>query len=858
MSDELHADASTSEVGSTPLAREKTLVDLEWTRLTAALAERCESVLGRSRATSLLPIEDETGAIEALSQSREACGLLAESEPLPAARLADLRAAHARALHGGVLAPDELCGLSELLGAARTLRRFLATRSTRVPTLHATLSTDPSLDAVEEELSRAFDVDGSLADDASPRLRELRTERMHARTRMVSRLEELMRRHASILQDGYWTEREGRYVLPVRADAHERFPGIVHSASSSGATLFVEPRALVPMGNRLKMLEGDVRREEELIYTRLTARVAESIASVGGAIEALATADLCSAIARLSHDLELRFPTTPPRAPDAEFVAELRALRHPLLALEAFDTQRTKGNSRRVVPSDVRARRGRALVVSGPNAGGKTVTLKALGLAALMLRAGLPIAAREGSTLSLVTRVLTDVGDDQSLQKSLSSFSAHILNLRRILDESCPGALVLLDELCGGTDPREGEALAAAVLDGLCRRGAAVMATTHYEGLKALALADLRFENASVGFDEATLTPTFALILGVPGASSALAVARRFGVPSLVIDRAEAYLSGGERTFENTVRALNDERRAMELARSAAEEEHARALDLRQRVEQELETLRARDRQSVGKETEALLMAVRRAREDVRAAQARLRSGRDDRDALRAVERDVAQVSTRVAVGGDLEAHLPNSEAKTERGDRVLDGVPVRKGAKVWVAKLRGEGEVVEVSADGQLRVAVGALKLTLSRAEVRLIVDGPRDGAGKQAARAPSKTPILRSSYARSSREPLRVAGLDTAPRAADGTPEPAIQTSENTCDLRGLRVDDAWPMLESFMDRRLNAGDHIVIAVHGHGTGAVRDHVRTQLKASRYVASFRPGNQHEGGDGVTIVTLA
>jgi DNA mismatch repair protein MutS2 len=858
MSDALHADASTNEAESPPLAREKSLVDLEWARLTAALAERCESALGRDRATSLAPIDDADAAIEALAQAREACALFDEGEPLPIAPLDDFRAAHARALHGGVLAPNELRGLGDLLGAARTLRRFLATRATRVQNLHLALSTDPSLDGVEEELSRAFDVDGSLADHASPRLRELRTERAHARARMVSRLEELMRRHTTILQDSFWTEREGRYVLPVRADAHERFPGIVHSASSSGATLFVEPRALVPMGNRLKMLEGDVRREEELIYARLTSRVAESIASVGGAIDALATADLRSAIARLAHDLELRFPTIPTHAVDAEFEAELHALRHPLLALEAFATQHDKRKATHVVPSDVRARRGRALVVSGPNAGGKTVTLKALGLAALMLRAGLPIAAREGSTLSLVTRVLTDVGDDQSLQKSLSTFSAHILNLKRILDDACPGALVLLDELCGGTDPREGEALAAAVLDGLCRRGAAVMATTHYEGLKALALADPRFENASVGFDEVTLTPTFALILGVPGASSALSVARRFGVPSLVVERAEAYLSGGERTFENTVRALNDERRAMELARSAAEEEHARALELRRRIEIELETLRARDRQTVGKETEALLSAVRRAREDVREAQARLRGARDDRDAIRAVERDVAQVSARVAVGGDLEPYLPSSEARVERGERVVDGTPVRKGAKVWVAKLRGEGEVVEVTGDGQLRVAVGALKLTLSRAEVRLIVDGPRDGATKAAARNATRAPMLRSSYARGPRESLRVAGIDTAPRAPDGTIEPAIQTSENTCDLRGLRVDDAWPMLESFMDRRLNEGDRLVIAVHGHGTGAVREHVRSRLKASRYVASFRPGNQHEGGDGVTIVTLA
>jgi DNA mismatch repair protein MutS2 len=543
---------------------DKTRSDLEYGRVLDALAERCVSEMGKALARELPFAATRSETRRLLDEAREATELLAAGEPLPVVALGDVSGAVGRVGAAGVLAPLEIREIGRALETARTLRRFLGVRRSRVPALFAACTTDPTLDALADELAQAFDPDGSLSDKASPRLRELRAELSAARQRMLSRLEELMTRYEAILQDRFITEREGRYVVPVRSDAHERFPGIVHATSASGATLFVEPRAVIPMGNRLKVLEAEVQREEQAIYAKLSDRIGESLPSVVAAIEALARADVRAATARLATELRLVFPevTDEPRL-------ELRQARHPLLLLDSQKDGVVQWDS--VVPSDLSIAARRALVVSGPNAGGKTVALKAMGLAALMVRAGLPVACAEGSVVGIFEVVLTDVGDDQSLAKSLSTFSAHVRNLARILDDTQPGALVLLDELAGGTDPREGEALAAGMLDSLTARGGAVVVTTHYEGLKALALADPRFENASMGFDLATMSPTFRLAPGVPGSSSALAVARKFGLPSTVIERAERFLSREDVHFETVVKKLNDERAALELARADAE-----------------------------------------------------------------------------------------------------------------------------------------------------------------------------------------------------------------------------------------------------------------------------------------------
>ena len=791
---------------------DKTRADLEWDRLLAALAERAHSPYGKRIARTLGFGMTYDEVKTRLGEVKEAVDLDRLGERLPAPEVAEVGHALDRTRIGASLGNEDLRAIGRCLTEAGSLRRFLAARKHRLPLLMRACSSDPSLDALEREVNGAFDPDGTLSDRASPRLAEYRNERRHLRERLIRRLEEVMQKYAEILQDTYFTERDGRYVLPVRADAHERFPGIVHATSGSGATLFVEPRVVVDMGNRLKVVEALVTHEEELVYAALSGKIGDEIDAVTTAVDALALADVRAASARLARDLQLTFPTIP-----TEPSIRLLGGRHPLLALDGVV----------VVPSDIDVSAGHAMIVSGPNAGGKTVALKTLGLAALALRAGLPVPADEGSSVAVFEAVLTDVGDDQNLHKNLSTFSAHVQNLGRILSDTRPGTLVLLDELAGGTDPREGEALASAVLDSLCLRGGAVATTTHYEGLKALALADPRFVNASVGFDMATMSPTFQLSMGIPGASSALAVARRFGIPNTVLERAERFLSHEALSFEEMVAKLQAERHALSLAREAAEREAKAAAEKTRALDQEITRLRAEERAVLTEAGKELMDAIRRARQNVRDAEARLRT-KPTVDELRAASRAIDAVAQKTTTFGELEPAARNESASRA----ALTTNEIRVGSRVYVPRLRAEADVVEILPGGQLRVAAGPLKLMTNIAEIR----APEGGASGKTGGGAGKKKL----------------DFDAA-----SDPDVPIQTSDNTADLRGLRAHEALGMAEQFLDRSLGAGRRVAFLIHGHGKGTLRDVVRDGLRQSPYVARLRPGEPREGGDGVTVVWL-
>lgn len=802
----------------------KTRTDLEWDRVLAALSDRASSAAGKRLAKTLPFAETYDVLLLALGEVKEAVDLHRLGEPLPAPDVPDVAQALERARIGASLSNEELRAVGLCLREATRMRRFLSTRKNHIPLLIRACSTDPGLDELEKDIHKAFDPEGTLADKASPRLGELRNERRTMRERLVRRLEEIMQQHADILQDAFFTERDGRYVLPVRSDAHERFPGIVHATSGSGATLFVEPRAIVELGNRLKMVEAQVTHEEDLIRAALSEKIADDIHNVEAAVAALAHGDLRSASARLARDLTLTFPEVPQSREwepgKAEPAIRLRNARHPLLALDGVN----------VIPSDIEVCAGQAMIVSGPNAGGKTIALKTLGLAALCLRAGLPVPADEGSSVAPFEVVLTDVGDDQNLHKNLSTFSAHIQNLAAILEETRPGVLVLLDELAGGTDPREGEALAAAVLDTMVSRGGAVATTTHYEGLKALALADPRFQNASVGFDLTSMSPTFRLVMGIPGASSALAVARRFGIPNIVLERAEKFSSRDAAKFEEVVNKLHAERAALEMAREAAKRATEAAQEKQRQLDAELMRLQGIERGILTDAGRELFDSLKKARTALREVEGRLRgkpAPNDLRDAARAIDVAAKRMTA-------LEESAPAPMVDIPLPGAVDPG-NIRVGSRVYVPRLRTTAEVAEVLADGKLRVTAGALKLTTSISEVRT-----PDAAGM--AEKPKEN----------IRGPVRRSVFDAA---AD--PEIPAQTSENTVDLRGLRAHEAVAMAEQFLDRSLGAGRKVAFLIHGHGKGALRDAVREAIKASAYVAKSRPGEPREGGDGVTVVWL-
>jgi DNA mismatch repair protein MutS2 len=783
------------------MTNERALDDLEWARLERAVLDRCRGPLRENGSVPLATTFE--GAETALAETREAMELDAAGSPLIVDGVSDVSQTIARLSRMGSLDGPGLVQIKRTLSAARALRQFLARHKAFCPRLHAACALDPTLDAILDELGRHLDEDGTLHDHASAELRRLRTETANLRARLHARLEEILVRRADILQDSFHTVREGRYVVPVRRDAHERFEGIVHGASSSGATLFVEPQELVAQGNRLKVAQAEQEREEARILAELSDRVRDVLPALEAAVDALDLADLRQAAARFGVELKGRVLSL-----DREPVLDLKAAKHPLLLLEGGT----------VVGNDIVAVAGRALILSGPNAGGKTVALTTLGLAALMMRAGLPIPCADGSRAGFFHEVLTDVGDSQSLVKNLSTFSAHMKNVASIISRSKRGSLVLLDELAGGTDPHEGAALAAAIVDALCASGAATAVTTHYESLKAMGVTDARTRNASVGFDVQTMRPSFELTLDVPGSSSALSVAARFGIPTAVIERAERALPEESRTFEALVAELSEARAEHQRRAAALEEERRVHRKAREDLERELEKLRRREEKQLSEEGARLTKQMRDARAELRAARREIRRATTEaaaeatRKKLDAIEKSTAAIA----------AERPPPAAPA--GDSEAMGAPasLTVGDRVYVERLRAEAQIIEGPTRGEVRVAAGALKLWVPVAECR----APRPDVP-----APRRA----------------------APRRGR-SPEPA----DETVDVRGMRAEDAIGCVESFLDRAYGASLGQVTIVHGIGEGALMHAVREHLaKHSAYARSHRPGTREEGGDRVTVVEL-
>jgi DNA mismatch repair protein MutS2 len=800
----------------------KTLRDLEWARVVAAVAARCAGPLG----TKLLELElapDIASARIAMEETREALALRKDGEPLPLAGIRDVRASLDRVARSGVLDGPSIRDVKVTLGAARALRVFLSRRKERTPRLSRACALDPTLDALEEEIGSAVEGDGTVSDSASPELRRLRQEVGNLRAKIVARLEQMLIEHHDVVQDRFHTIREGRYVVPMRTDAHDKIPGIVHGTSGSGATVFIEPRALVEQQNRLTIALAEMEAEQARILAQLSELVRERLPELRAAVDALDRADLRNASARLAEDLRATVPHL-----EAEPKIAIAGARHPLLMLDRID----------VVPNTVSLEAGHALVLSGPNAGGKTVALKLLGTFALMARTGLPVPADEGATIGFFDPILSDVGDEQSIQKNLSTFSAHVSNLASILSRTTDSTMVLLDEVATGTDPGEGAALACAVVDTLCRRGAAVAVTTHYEPLKAMAIDDPRLRNASVGFDVDRMAPTFHLRMDVPGASSALAVAQRFGLDHVVIERARALLPEQARTFDHLVRRLEAQHDAAARERESYEAERAALGKERARVEDELRRIREREQKKLTEEGEKLLALIRETREEVRTARAAMRKKGDaDAALVEAARVAVERAAQRVGEGGDL-GSVRKGEGEPERGSRI-DPSALVSGVRVWVPRLRAEMEIVEGPTRGRVRVASGAVKLWVGVDEVRSLAAPKIESASGPASPPP----------------PAKVA------RHQDAAPEPApveVRTDANSLDLRGLRVDEAIALTESFLDRLYGSGERVGFLNHGVGTGALRDAVREYLRtASRYVRRWRPGDTDEGGDRITVVHI-
>ena len=798
---------------------------LEWPRLAEQLASFASTAPGR-RACLELPLPASLAASRTLlAETTELLALDGLLEGgLSFLGVADIAPLVALCAKGGTAAGEDLLALAGTLAAARRLRRQLDDPALR-PVCSALVAELRTLPELEQRLHFCLEEGGRVADRASPPLEGLRRQLLGVRAERRERLQALLRRWGSLLQDSVISERNGRPVLAVKAGAAAQVPGLVHDSSASGQTVFIEPQAVIALGNRIRDLEGRERELERQVLTALSAQVGEEAEALAGLQQVLVRLDAGVARARYGQWLGA---VRPELAAEPEAPFELRDLRHPLLL---WQHKREGGHP--VVPvSLVVASELRVVAITGPNTGGKTVTLKSVGLAALMARAGLFLPCSGTPRLPWCAQVLADIGDEQSLQQNLSTFSGHIRRIARILEALPAGAsaeggasgtagaaLVLLDEVGAGTDPLEGSALATALLKHLADRSRLTIATTHFGELKALKYNDPRFENASVAFDVDTLSPTYRLQWGIPGRSNALAIARRLGLGEPVLELAAAQLEPlGEGEVNQVIAGLEDQRqRQQEAAEEAAallartELLHEELLLRWQQQNQQSAELQEQRRQQLER-------SIRQGQNEVKRIIRRLRQGRDVGRANSAELGETArQAGQRLKT---LEQqHRPAPERREHRG-----WMPA-VGDRVRVLSLGKAGEVLALADDGrELTVRCGVMRLTVELAgieglhgekpsppEVRVQVKGQRGLGGRG----------------------------------------PDVRTEGNTVDVRGLRVHEA----EAAVEERLRGANGPVWVIHGIGTGKLKRGLRQWLTTVPYVERVSDAEQGDGGAGCSVI---
>lgn len=804
--------------------REKSKRDLNWHSVLARIAEHAINEPTVERLTATEPFEAREDAERMHTWVREAMTLHTLGARLPIRRINPLDSVLPTLQRGAVASGVELRDVTLCLEQAFALRGHVSSHEAHAPNLRRELDVAPSLTELAQRLRAALNEHGELYDGASEALRAARRELANSRDALRAEQAQLLRKYKDHLAGAFFAEREGRLVLPFRTDAG-RVEGTVLGSSGSGNTLYVEPSELTAPNNRARIAEARVHQEETRVLAELSALLSPRVEEIRSAYEVTLLADRIAACATWAvrhdaHPIELA----------EQPVLRLVQMRHPLL-LSSRNDRSAPFEENEVIASDLELLLGQALILSGPNAGGKTVALKCLGLAALLARSGLPVPCSPESEIGWFSEVVTDVGDDQSISRSLSTFSAHITNLAACLTASHPGTLLLLDEIAGGTDPEEGAALAVALLQAFTQAGASVATTTHYERLKQLGAADDgTFRNASVGFDLQQMKPTFRVTLGVPGASSALAVAERYGIPSHVVAAARAKLPTSSHDQQRLIQQLESELARATAARESAEALLAEIERRKEALEREREHALRNDRQALERLAAELTREVQTARADLRRAKALLGTG--TKDAYREAEALVSSAAQPITVDGSLTRATAPSTARQERAPEAQVLSP---GTLVRLLNLNTDAVIVEAPTKGQVRVSVNGLKMSVPLAQVQL-------------AKVGAKPPQRRGKT--SSRNPAR----DHDASSSQGE---ALRTQHNTCDLRGVRVDDGLVLVDRFLDEMLRMREPAAFILHGHGTGAMKSAVRSHLATSRVVRHFEPAPQDNGGDAFTIAWL-
>ncbi|MFN9617375.1 MAG: endonuclease MutS2 [Dolichospermum sp.] len=800
------------------MIQSETLELLEWPRLCQHLSTFAATKLGSIVARNLPIPETQAESEQLLAQTKEVYELESRLHPgLSFEGIQDIGDSLERAVLQSILPGEELLAIATTLAGARNLRRVIDNQE-NIPVLNDLVSELRTYPELEQEIHRCIDERGQVTDRASQKMGEIRGELRKVRSQITQKLQNIIQAKSGAVQEQLITQRGDRFVIPVKAPQKDAIPGIVHDTSTSGATLYIEPNSVVPLGNQLRQIIRKEQTEAEAIRRTLTEKVAEVTPDLERLLAIVTTLDLAVAKSRYSFWIG----ANPPRFvnPEENEIITLRNLRHPLLV---WQQQHEQGNA--VVPVDLLiSPQIRVVTITGPNTGGKTVTLKTLGLAAVMAKVGLFIPAREPVEMPWFRQILADIGDEQSLQQSLSTFSGHIRRISRILEALEPGendfsplainyqSLVLLDEVGAGTDPAEGSALAIALLKYLANHTQLTIASTHFGELKALKYEDPRFENASVEFDETTLSPTYRLLWGIPGRSNALSIALRLGLKPEVV--AEAKTQVGEATDEvnQVIAGLEAQRRSQETKAAEAQKLLRQAERLYKEVSDKAAALEAREKDLRASQEIAVQQAISQAKGEIAQVIRRLQQGTPNAQDAQQATASINQIAQKY------------EPAPTPK---IQPGFMPKLGDRVRIPKLGQTAEVLTIpDVEGNFSVRFGLMKMTVQLQDIESL-----DGQKPEPVVKPKTTPSV----------------IVPAP------PVPAIRTSKNTVDLRGKRVADA----EYILDKAISEAPGPLWIIHGHGTGKLKQGVHAFLQQHPRVTHYEPAEQADGGSGVTIAHI-
>jgi len=812
----------------------KTLHTLEYQKVLERLAGYCAFAASIEKAHKLQPTNNIDEAHRRLAETSEAVQMLVTRPDLTIGGARDVRQPVDLAAHGGVLTPTDLLDIKSTLVAARTLVRTFERLGEQFPTLFEIASQIPAPMGLVDGITRAISERSEILDSASDALATIRRDLRIAHDRLMTKLQRMVSdpRTSPYLQEALITQRDGRYVLPLRAEFKGRIRAVVHDQSASGATLFVEPLSVVEHNNEFRELQLAERDEERRILTELSQQVGMQAGNILNTVDRIADLDVCFAKAKYSDHISASEPLLHPIAKPSA--------RHPGTIIRLFQARHPLLDPATVVSIDVELdAQTYAMVVTGPNTGGKTVTLKTIGLLALMAQSGLHIPAHSGSEISLFHNIYADIGDEQSIEQSLSTFSGHITNIIRVLEHADQRSLVILDELGAGTDPQEGAALARALLTHLLERGITTLVTTHHPELKAFAHATPGVVNASVEFDLETLRPTFHLTIGLPGRSNALAIAQRLGMPEPIITSARSELSPSDLRAEDLLDEIHRQRDLSRKARSAAENARHEAEIMRAELAKRLEKIEDERMQVLDK-------ARQQAEEQIEAVQ----------DELREVRRQLARTKQPLQVIEEVEEIVEELEetmvAPVERRTPEASISPVRRtirlGDRVRLHSLNTQGVVTSLGEE-EAEVQVGVLRIRARLAELQLIREESPHAVGPS--RLPTARELMSGSHSTTTTE--RTSGSTHTPARQIYAESPGIEL-----DLRGQRSEEALDALERYLDSAYLAGLPWVRIIHGKGTGKLRLAVREALSHNQHVKSFESGGDKEGGEGVTVAKLA